>query len=126
MNIRFSMGYSQVQIQMHIRDKADIKMRWRFPIQMEIPVSIVGEAISLSGLANGLKITSISAPNLTIATALPPIRAGLVLQSSDVPLRIESMRSLRYVDPKTLRSLNTMKLNDVPVGTGAGSKEEQR
>lgn len=118
MNIRFSMGYSSVQIQMHIRDKADIKMRWRFPIQMEMPVSIVGKAVSLNGLANRLKITSSSNPHLTIATALPTIRDGLVLSSSDVPLRIESMRSLRYVDPKTLRDLNTMKLNDVPVGTG--------
>ena len=124
MNIRFSMGYSPVQIQMHVRDKADIKMRWRFPIQMEMPVSIVGKAVSLNDLANRLKITSSSNPHLTIATALPTIRAGLVLRSSDVPLRIESMRSLRYVDPKTLRSLNTMKLNDVPVGTGFDSKEE--
>lgn len=118
MNIRFSMGYSPVQIQMHIRDKADIKMHWRAPIQMAMPVSIVGKVVSLNGLTNGLKIISSSAPHLIITTAISPIHAGLVLKSSDVPLRIGSMRSLRYVDPKTLRDLNTMKLNDVPVGTG--------
>lgn len=118
MNIRFSMGYSPIQIQMHVRDKADIKMHWRSPIQMAMPVSVVGLAVSLNGLTSGLKITSSGAPHLIIATAISPIRAGLVLKSSDVPLRIESMRSLRYVDPKTLRDLNTMKLNDVPVGTG--------
>ena len=118
MNIRFSMGYSPVQIQMHVRDKADIKMRWRFPIQMEMPVSIVGKAVILNDLANRLKITSSSNPHLTIATALPVIRAGFVLKSSNVSLHIESIRSLRYVDPKMLRDLNTMKLNDVPVGTG--------
>ena len=118
MNIRFSMGCSPVQIQMHVRDKADIKMHWRPPIQMTMPVSIIGKAASLNGLMNGLKITSNSAPHLIIATALSPIRAGLVLKISNVSLHIESMRSLRYVDPKTLRSLNTMKLNDVPVGTG--------
>lgn len=118
MNIRFSMGYSPVQIQMHVRDKADIKMHWRPYIQMTMPVSIIGKAISLNGLINGLKITSSSTPHLIITTALSPIHAGLVMKSSNVPLRVESMRSLRYVDPKTLRNLNTMKLNDVPVGTG--------
>lgn len=118
MSIRFSMGYSPVQIQMHVRDKADIKMHWRSPIQMAMPVSIIGNAVSLNGLTNGLKITSSGTPHLIITTTISPIHVGLALKSSDVPLRIKSMRSLRYVDPKALRDLNTMKLNDVPVGTG--------
>ena len=91
---------------------------------MDMHVGLISKAISMDGLTSSLKIAADSAPHLTIATALPPIHVGLVLRSSNAPIHIESTRSLRYVDPKTLRNLNAMRLSDVPVGAGIDSKEE--